>query len=224
MQKKIEGITKWLKNSGMVVTESKTERCLFYKKDLTPVTLKINNSIVRSKKVINVLGVLFDSKMTWAPQVEQTITKANKALNAIRLIRKYFSSRELLQIITSNFYSILFYNSEIWYFPKLNQSLKHSIFATSAQALKISLHYPFISHSHYDLHKITQRATLNMYCKYKIAILLYKTFNNQIPYEEWLELNFLQTNMSRQNNFMMKMCGNTSIGHNILTNKLIKFL
>ena len=101
----------------MVVNESKTELCLFYKKDLTPVTLKINNSIVRSKKVINVLGVLFDSKMTWAPQVEQTITKANKVLNAKRLIRKYFSSRELLQIITSNFYSILFYNSEIWYFP-----------------------------------------------------------------------------------------------------------
>ena len=145
--------------------------------------------------------------------------KANKALNAIRLIRKYFSSRELLQIITSNFYSILFYNSEIWYFPKLNQSLKHSIFATSAQALKMSLHYPSLTHSHYDLHKITQRATPNMYCKYKIAILLYKTFNNQIPYEEWLELNFLQINMSRQNNFMIKMCGNTSIGHNILTNK-----
>ncbi len=42
------------------------------------------------QKVINVLGVLFDWKMTWAPQVEQTITKANKALNTIKLIRKIF--------------------------------------------------------------------------------------------------------------------------------------
>jgi hypothetical protein len=66
---------------------------------------------------------------------------------------------------------------------------------------------------------ITQRATPNKYCKYKTAILLYKNFNNQIPYEEWLELNFLQINMSRQNNFMIKMSGNTSVGHNILTIK-----
>jgi hypothetical protein len=52
---------------------------------------------VVSKKVINVLGVTFDSKLNWAAQVELTFHKAKKALNAIKNIRKYFSSKELTQ-------------------------------------------------------------------------------------------------------------------------------
>ena len=60
------------------------------------------------KKVINLLGVLFELKMTWASQVEQNITKAKKALNAIKLIRRFFSSKELLQIITGNFSQFCF--------------------------------------------------------------------------------------------------------------------
>ena len=39
--------------------------------------------------------------------------KATKALNAIKLIKKNFNSDELLRLVTSNFYSILFYNSEV---------------------------------------------------------------------------------------------------------------
>jgi type III secretory pathway component EscU len=54
MQKKIEGFTKWLKKSGLVVREGKTKICLFYKRDMTPVTLKINNSLEKSKKVTRI--------------------------------------------------------------------------------------------------------------------------------------------------------------------------
>jgi hypothetical protein len=148
------------KKSGLVVNEDETKKCLFYKEDMTTVTLKINSSKVKTKKVRNLLGVLFDSKMNWPAQVEQT--KANKALNAIKLIMRFFSYKELPQIITSNFLSILFYKSEIWYLPKLNKNLTHSIFALSAQALKMSLHYPSVTHSHCDLHTITQICTVNM--------------------------------------------------------------
>ena len=64
---------------------------------------------------MNVLGVSFDSKLNWQIQIQNSITKAKKALNAIKLIRNFFTKNELLTLITANYYSVLYYNSEIWY-------------------------------------------------------------------------------------------------------------
>ena len=36
-----------------------------------------------------------------------------------------------------NFYSILFYNSEVWHLPTLHQSLKNNLLSISAKAIKI---------------------------------------------------------------------------------------
>jgi hypothetical protein len=86
--------------------QAKTEVCLFYRNDVAPISIRINSCNVKSKKVNNVLGVLFDTKLSWAPQVELS---------------------KFIQILTSNFYSILYYNSEVSCLPSSNQSLKHSI-------------------------------------------------------------------------------------------------
>ena len=112
MEMKLEMITKWLKDSGLVVNEEKTELCLFHKRDHPSVEVTINGKIIKSKKCINVLGVLFDSKMQWIDQVSQAITKSKKALHGIKLIRKYMTKSEIKMLITSNFYSILYYNCE----------------------------------------------------------------------------------------------------------------
>ena len=85
---------------------------------------------------MNVPGVCFDSKLTWSLHVAKTINKVNIALLAVRLIKKYFTSSEIKQLITSNFYSILYYNSEIRHLPSLKQVLKQQLLLASARALK----------------------------------------------------------------------------------------
>ena len=45
--------------------------------------------------------------------------RLHMALSAIRLIRNYFNTDELLKLITSNFNSILYYNSEVWHLRTL---------------------------------------------------------------------------------------------------------
>ena len=50
---------------------------------------------------MNVLDVAFDCKLNWQIHKENTITKAKKALNANKLIYKYFDKNELLNLITS---------------------------------------------------------------------------------------------------------------------------
>ena len=73
---------------------------------------------------MNVLGVLFDNKLNWNDQIARSISKANSILHCIRLIKYYLNPDKLLKIITSNYYSVLNYNSEIWNIPHISTILK----------------------------------------------------------------------------------------------------
>ena len=219
VEKSLETITKWLKKSGLKVNQDKTDLCLFYKHDTAPIKIKIGDSILQTKNEINVLGVLFDSKLKWSNHVSKVITKANKALNAIKLIRRYFNSTELLQLLTSNFFSVLYYNLEVWHLSSLKCCIKNDLLSASANAIRVALHYPDPYIGFQDLHRMTKRATPDMFCIYKLCILLYKTFNEQLPENEWIEMNFNQITMTRQTDFKIMKTNRLRVGMNILNNR-----
>ena len=97
------------------------------------------------------------------------------------MIQKFFNTKELLALTTSNFYSILFNNSEVWLSMYLTDSVKHTMFIASANALKMCQHYPDQSISFLELHKITKRATPMMLSDYKCALQLYKLITIACP-------------------------------------------
>ena len=47
------------------------------------------------------------------------VKRSMNALNAIRIIRNFFTKQEPLGLVTSKFYLILYYYSEIWHLPTL---------------------------------------------------------------------------------------------------------
>ena len=83
-------ITKWLRDSGLVVNESKTEVCLFHKNDQPQISITLQGVSITSKKSMNVLGVIFDAKLNWQLQVAHAISKASRALFALRLLKRFF--------------------------------------------------------------------------------------------------------------------------------------
>ena len=174
MEAKLSIVTKWLSGSGLKVNEQKTELCHFYRKDTPPVEITLNNAKIKSSFEMNVLGVLFDSKLTWANHVSKQINKANKALHAIKLIKKYFNPSEILTLLTSNFYSVLYYNSEVWHLPTLKPQIKQLILSASANALKCSQRKPDPMQSFLNIHLEAKRATPEKFMIYKHAILLHK--------------------------------------------------
>ena len=99
------------------MNESKTKVCLFHWIQHTNITLTVNGIQLQSKQNMNVLGVHFDLRLQWGDQIPQTIKKSNSALYCIKQIKYYFNPNELLQIIMSNLYSMLYYNLEIWNIP-----------------------------------------------------------------------------------------------------------
>ena len=155
LETSLTNIFNWLTKSGLQVNRSKTEICNFFRVDKQPINFHLNGTWVQSKTTMNVLGVIFDSKLQWGPQVSQAVTKANRALYAIKLIRRYFSSEELLNLVTANFYSVLFYNSEVWHINTLHQSLHKLLMSTSAKAIKICLRQGDLDGLSYeDIHQI----------------------------------------------------------------------
>ena len=219
LENSLTNITKWLRDSGLVVNSNKTEVCLFSKRDTASITITLDNDVIHSTKTINVLGVIFDSRLTWGPQITNVVTRSSKALNALRLIGRFFSKREKLQLVTSNFYSILYYNSEVWYLHTLKQAYKNMILSASARALRYSLknYDPFVSHI--NLHLMANRATPDQLMTYKTAPQLYKTFNNSIPITEWTHLTENIIFTSRQQNFVTSRNNNLKISSNKMSNR-----
>jgi hypothetical protein len=173
MEKALESITKWLKKSGLKVNSAKTELCLFYKSDTTPVTITLADESVTSCKHINVLGVTFDSKLNWTAHIYNTVDKCAKSLNALKIIRKYFTTKEFLMLLRSNYYSVLYYNSEVWLIHSLSVANKKLLFSTSPNALKVAYNYIFQYISFMAIHSMAVRATPTLLTNYKLASMLY---------------------------------------------------
>ena len=202
------------------MNEEKTELCLFYKQDQNTVELTINGKTVKSKKIINVLGVTFDSKMQWATQVAMAISKSKKALHAIKLIKKYLTKTETKMLLTSNYYSILYYNSEIWLYDELKPRLKNLILAASACAMKVLNNPRDIRISHIQLHKFEKRALPMDFSKYRLAIQLHKIYNGSTMNDDWIDMNMQQNFNARNIKFHITNMSRLKIGINMLCNRL----
>ena len=78
LELRLEMITKWVRDSGLVVNESKTEICLFHRNDQQNVTINVCGTPVTTKSFMNVLGVTFDCKLNWSIHITNCINKAKK--------------------------------------------------------------------------------------------------------------------------------------------------
>ena len=219
MEAKLKNIMDWLTKSGMKVNEAKTDVCLFHRGDTTPISLNINGTTITSNTKINILGVIFDSKLQWSEHISHAIKRATGALNAIRLIRNFFTKTELLQLITSNFYSILFYNSEIWQLPSIKASLKQKLLSISARALKVCNKINLDDVSFLNLHKLNGRSTPDQMMLYKLALSLFRVYNTNYNSIEFTALNFNQILTSRQTRFKTSRNNKTKVGLNSLANR-----
>ena len=220
MEKSLESLTKWLKKSGLKVNNNKTELCLFYKNDTAPITITLEGVSIKSANIINVLGVLFDVKLSWTPHIYNTIAKASKSLNALKLIRKFFNTKEFLMLLTSIYYSILYYNCEVWIIESATNLNKKLLLTASSNSLKVAFNYRYPLISHAAIHKLAKRATPSMFSMYKLALLLHNIYNTDIQSTEWIMLNLNHVFTSRQKCFHINKQNRLNVGMNALSNRL----
>ena len=123
------------------------------------------------------MGVIFDQKLQWSDHIAHCILKSSKALNAIILLKRNFTTKVLMQQITSNFYSILYYNSRIWHLQSLKSNLKQKLLALSAKAIKTCMKYCTNDLSYNRIHGINNRATPE-----KLLLYIQTLFKLMLPH------------------------------------------
>jgi hypothetical protein len=170
---------------------------------------------------MKVLGVLFDSKLNWQSHLQLAITKSKKALQAIKMIKNYFTKGELLTLLISNYYSILYYNAEIWLIPSLTHQAKTHLYSASANPLKMC--YPFYDNSisFERLHSITKRPPPDSIIKFKHALLLHKIYNSTEPNKDWTDIFFNQHFNERSNTVNLFDTSKFKQGKNLLCNRFV---
>ncbi len=87
--------------------------------------------------VLKVLGMLFDNGMQWDIQVEKSIYETRRSLQGLKIIKKHFTTPELLTLITSICYLKLYYGNQVWLLPTLKETLFRALFSQSGQCLEI---------------------------------------------------------------------------------------
>ena len=79
---------------GLKVNLEKTEVCIFHQMDSSKATIKLGNISVESQHHILVFGVIINNCLSWDQQINKVITDSRKSLQAVKLVRKYFSTEE----------------------------------------------------------------------------------------------------------------------------------
>ena len=204
---------------GLVVNCGKTKICIFHRYDQPTIQVRVADNIVKSKKSVNVLGVTFDSKLTWAEHISNTISKSNKALHAIRMIKFFFTRSELKILLNAHYFSTLYYNSEIWLTPFLHAGPKQQLLSASANAIRLCMKQENYYISFKNIHVNFGKSTPKQMALYKISLQLYKTFNSNDHGTDWLEFSNQIISSGRQTVFNIHRSNNYTIGLNMLANK-----
>ena len=73
--------------------------------------------------------------------------------------------------------------------------------------------------SYPNLHEMAGRATPDKIMSYKLALQLYRTFNDESPTQDWININFNLNTSSRQDRFSINKTNKLKIGMNIISNR-----
>ncbi len=63
---------------------------------------------------LKALGVLITSELTWTNHINQAIDSSRYVIRRIKYLRKWLVREDLLQLVTTQYLSIIFYASPLW--------------------------------------------------------------------------------------------------------------
>ena len=102
----------------------------------------------------------------------------------------YFNKEETKSLLTSLYYSKLYYGSEVWHLPSRSQTQNKKLKFASANAIRSCDNSLTIFNTHTQIHKSANRALPDQMINYKHAITMYHSFNSCQPEEEFININF----------------------------------
>ena len=209
-----------MKQSGLIINDKKTDLCIFHRKSQEKVTIEVHGTMIESANHINILGIIFDSNMTWDQQYDHAAKSASHNLHAICIIAKYFNPEEKNTLLTSLFYSKLYYGSEVWHLPGRSLTQNKKLKFASVNTIRSCDRSISIFETHTHIHKSASQALPDQMIYYKQAITMFKLFQTCQPEQEFVHLNFQLNQNPRIHHANFSSMQNYDSGKNILLNRL----
>jgi len=164
---------------GMIVNSKKTE-AVYFSKTGTRLKFKCQNEEIMTGPGMKVLGVYFDEKLSWTPQIKTTINKISRLTSGLKFLRKRLSKRSFLKATISQFYGLLYYGSQVWLGSHTKVADIRRLNSVHYKLLRIVENDWKKSKRRADLDKIG-RAKPSLWAKYSTANLVLKVMKTRLP-------------------------------------------
>ena len=215
LEEKLIRAEQWLSGSGLKVNASKTELVIFHKHDSSGGSVCLSQIRIESTAEMKVLGIIFNNRLEWSSQVEKSIAAARQATQALGLVRKFFTPKEMSKLVTALVFSRLYYAAQVWLHPHLKKRLMDRLYSQSGRSLKLINRYATYKQLHCDYN----RATPALYSQYLTTVLYYDIMKTDLMLSE-VELVTANTLTDRRNKkIVFTTNNNCKIGLNIPCNR-----
>ena len=107
-----------MRNNSLIVNPDKSLIMLLQKstKKVIQETLQIDNNEIKSENSVTLLGITIDNRLSFDDHISKLCNKASMQLNAIFILKKYMSQKELEVVLNSFIYSNFNYRLLVWHF------------------------------------------------------------------------------------------------------------
>lgn len=214
-------VLNWLRKSGLDVNLKKTELTYFHKKShLAARDIMIGNTRTQAQDQMRVLGIVFDSKLSWSNHVDKIILDSKRATYGLRRLAKFIPQHRMMEIATAHVYSKLYYGATVWLNESLSKPHWLRLLSASANIIKSSLGLFYWNISFRVLHEVASRATPRMLSTSLKSIALYELLREGNPPAIARDVNDKISIHSRSDKFHIPDTSRTKIGKNSLSNRL----
>ena len=181
MNTELDRLFIWLQANTLSLNIKKTHFMFFCppkKKALFSKSLQILGQTIEQKQETKFLGVMLDSKLTWASHATYIAKKMAKGIGILSKAKKYLPKSCLITLYYSFIYPYLNYCLEVW--GKTTDKVLDKIFKVQGRALRI-INTSSRKTATTLLFDELQILPLKKIYQYKIATMMFKFSKNLLP-------------------------------------------
>jgi hypothetical protein len=168
----------FLRGIGMVVNATKTELLLSTRQKPNPsFSISAGEHTVKASDSIKALGVIVRSDLAWTDHVNHALNRSRHVVYRIKHLRKWLTKDELLRLVTTQYFSILYYACPLW-IGSLDSKCWRRLNSAHYRVIRAALGIFRSDMSRSELDKLSKRATPLEWSKYSITSTVIKLFNN----------------------------------------------
>ena len=134
----------WFNNNSMIANPTKFQFMIIGDRSNSVIEILVDGQTIQNSDTVKLLGVTFDSHLTFLPHATKMCKSVNQRTNALNRIRDNLSQEKASQLGNSFILSIFNYCPIIWMF--CNKTANSLIDRTHKRALRVIHNDPLISY------------------------------------------------------------------------------